>query len=215
VDDRDATPPASFGPQGADADWRVAALRELIEETGIWLTTDGARAFPLVSDAYSAVEESSYELDQRSLIYFSNWITPSVFPIRFNTRFFLAVCDGDFQATYSSDELIDLAWVSPKEALHRVERATWVIAFPTRKTLEMFATESSPDALADRLRSIDIISPIEPRLYVNDSEAGILLPDDPDFAAAGPAQRDPTLLDRLQQVVERGGRVPAEFRRRS
>lgn len=90
----------------------------------------------------------------------------------------------------------------------------WVIAFPTRKTLEMFATESSLDALTDRLRSIDIVRPIEPRLYVNDSEAGILLPEDPDFAAAGPAQRDPTLLDRLERVVEQGGRVPAEFRRR-
>ena len=49
VDAADADPPPGFG----DAeDWEVAALREMIEETGIWLTTDGVIERPLTDRAF-------------------------------------------------------------------------------------------------------------------------------------------------------------------
>ncbi len=215
VDDADANAPASFGPSEEGADWYVAALRELIEETGIWLTTEGARSMPLEADVFSAVESSRFRLDQNRLIYFSNWITPSAFPIRFDTRFFLAIDDGDVEATYNGGELIGLSWISPLDALARHREGVWDIAFPTRKILELLATQTSTDVLADELRSLKIVTSIEPRLHVGESEAGILLPDDPGFAAAGPQQSDPTILDRLARVVERGGSVPVEFKKRS
>ncbi len=212
VDPGDADPPASFGVSGDGSDWRVAALRELIEETGLWLTTTGTVSAPLTEDAFSTVEASEHMLDQDSLIYFSNWITPEVFPIRFDTRFFLAVASTDAVAVVDGDELVDLDWVSPREALRREEMQEWVVAFPTRKTLLLLASEPTADALVDRLRSVEIVRPIQPRLFVGDDEAGILMPDDEGFEDAGPSQHDPTLLERLAVVVRQGGRVPAEFR---
>jgi len=197
------------------ADWEIAALRELIEETGVWVTTDGTFSFPLVDDVLSAVTSSPYELGTEHLTYFSNWITPSVFPIRFDTRFFLAIEAGTVDATFNDEELIGVDWVRPAEALEREKRGEWDVAFPTRRTLELLSATSSVEALVDMLEAVAPVPSIEPRLHVGEDEAKILLPGDPDFDAAGPSQSDPTILDRLGSVVAHGGRVPAEFKRRS
>jgi hypothetical protein len=154
-------------------------------------------------------------LDPDSLIYFSNWITPEVFPVRFDTRFFLAVAGGDVVASVDGDELIDLDWISPLDALRKEGTGEWDIAFPTRKTLELLASEPSLEALTGRLGAIDIVPPVEPRLFVGDDEAQILMPDEEGFDEAGAAQSDPTILQRLSDVVAEGGRVPAEFKSRS
>jgi hypothetical protein len=52
-------------------------------------------------------------------------------------------------------------------------------------------------------------------LFVGEGEAQILMPDEDGFDESGPAQSDPTLLQRLSDVVAGGGRVPAEFKSRS
>lgn len=214
VDDEDAAYAVDHG-FAASADWEIAALRELAEETGVWVTTDGTFSFPLVDDVLTALASSPYELDINHLTYFSNWITPSVFPIRFDTRFYLAVEAGEVDATLNSDELIDIDWVTPSEALARESREMWDVAFPTRKTLELLGAASSVGSLVDMLEALAPVPPIEPRLAVGEDNAQILMPDDPDFDAAGPSQSDPTILDRLGSVVAHGGRVPAEFKRRS
>jgi 8-oxo-dGTP pyrophosphatase MutT (NUDIX family) len=214
VDDDDATYAVGRGFTES-ADWEVAALRELAEETGVWVTTDGTFSFPLVDDVLASSTSSPFQLDIDHLLYFSNWITPSVFPIRFDTRFFLAVEIGEVDAVFNAEELIDVDWVAPSEALSREVRGEWDVAFPTRKTLELLGAASSAASLVDMLAAAAPVPPIEPRLYVGDDTASILLPDDPGFDAAGPYQSDPTILDRLGSVVAHGGRVPAEFKRRS
>jgi 8-oxo-dGTP pyrophosphatase MutT (NUDIX family) len=215
VDAEDEEAPASFGGNRPGSEWRVAALRELIEETGLWLTSNGPRSAPLTEDAFGVVEASEFVLDPDSLIYFSNWITPAMFPIRFDTQFFLAVVDHDSEARVDGYELIDMEWISPADALHRDGTGEWGVAFPTRKTLELLASEPTVRALAGKLIAIDAVPPVEPRLYVGEDEAQILLPDDEGFDEAGPAQSDPTILERLSAVVAEGGNVPAEFKSRS
>lgn len=215
VDEKDASAPPSFGGNHPGSDWKVAALRELIEETGLWITSEGTRSAPLTHDAFSEAESSDVAVDQDSLIYFSNWITPEVFPIRFDTRFFLAVVETDAEASVDGDELIDLDWVSPVEALERERAGTWDVAFPTRKTLELLASESNVVALTERLAAIGSVPPVEPRLYVDDTEARILMPEDDGFDEVETAQKDPAILQRLAVVVAEGGAVPAEFRSRS
>jgi hypothetical protein len=162
-----------------------------------------------------ALASSPHELDIDQLTYFSNWITPSVFAIRFDTRFFLAVEAGEVDATFNHEELIGVDWVPPLEVLQREARGEWDVAFPTRKTLELLGVTSSVGSLVEMLEALAPVPPIEPRLHVGDDNARILMPDDPDFDAAGPSQSDPTILDRLGAVIADGGRVPAEFKRRS
>ena len=214
VDEADQTPPPIFASDIVD-DWRVAAMREIAEETGIWLTTTGTEEHGVTEQAFDDVARAGVLLDAERLIYFANWITPKVFPIRFDTRFFLAVVDADTSGAVDGDELVDLAWVPPSEALERERSGTWEIAFPTRRTLELLATGSSADGLAGQLRGLGAVPPVEPRLSVSATEARILLPNDEGFEEAGPQQDDPTILGRLQEVVSQGGKVPAEFQDRS
>ena len=214
VDEEDAKHAVKSG-FSASADWKIAALRELAEETGVWVTTAGTFSFPLTDDVLGALASSPHELDIDRLTYFSNWITPSVFPIRFDTRFFLAVEAGGVDATFNHEELIGVDWVPPLEVLQREARGEWDVAFPTRKTLELLGVTSSVGSLVEMLEALAPVPPIEPRLHVGDDNARILMPDDPDFDAAGPSQSDPTILDRLGAVIADGGRVPAEFKRRS
>ena len=213
VDDEDCVYAQRHGSV-ASSDWRVAALRELIEETGVWVTTQGTFSFPLTDDVLDTVTRSPHELDVERLTYFANWVTPSAFPIRFDTRFYLVFETGEVDATYNRDELIDVAWVSPLIALEREAAGDWDIAFPTRKTLELLGSATSAPSLIDMLESRGPVPRIEPRLIVGDDDARILTPDDPGFAAAGPAQSDPTMLDRLTRVARNGGRVPTEFKAR-
>jgi 8-oxo-dGTP pyrophosphatase MutT (NUDIX family) len=214
VDESDATPPPVISPEGVD-DWRVAALREIAEETGIWLTTAGTEEHGVSEEALDDVRAAGVTLDADRLTYFANWITPEVFPIRFDTRFFLAEVNADTSGEVDGDELVDLAWVPPQAALDLESQGTWEVAFPTRRTLDLLATGSSASDVVDLVRSLGAVPPVEPRLYVSESEARILLPDDEGFDEAGPAQSDPTILGRLQDVVAKGGKVPAEFKGRS
>ena len=214
VDAEDAVYARDHGYEDS-LDWEVAALRELAEETGVWVTKEATLSFPVGDDVLASVASSPHEFGVERLVYFSNWITPSVFPIRFDTRFYLAVAPGDVVATFNEDELIGVDWANPHEILERDRVGEWDVAFPTRKTLELLGAASSAGSLVDMLVSLAPIPPIEPRLHVGEDDAKILMPDDPDFDAAGPSQSDPTILDRLGDVVAHGGRVPAEFKRRS
>lgn len=211
VDAEDADPDGTLGATDA---WRTAALRELIEETGIWLTTGGTQGHPLVSDAFVAVRQAGVDLDPDALIYFANWITPEALPIRFDTRFFLAVADAGVDGEVDGDELVALAWVEPLTALEQAEDGSFDVAFPTRKTLELLASRRTAVELAHELRGIEDIPPVQPRLHVTEGAARIVLPGEDVFDEIEAEQSDPDLLVRLARVAATGGRVPPELRRR-
>lgn len=138
-----------------------------------------------------------------------------MFPLRFDTRFFLAVVGDEVTGQVDGDELVDATWLHPIEALRREVDGEWDVAFPTRKILELLAARSSAAALERSLRLLPSVDPIQPRLFVGDGEARIVLPGEDLFDAIAEDQRDPDLLGRLADVVRNGGRVPAEFRARS
>jgi 8-oxo-dGTP pyrophosphatase MutT (NUDIX family) len=212
VDVDDASPPDAFGTSD---DWIVAALRETMEETAIWITTSGIVERTLDGAAFPDVLASGLRLDPERLVYFANWITPEALPLRFDTRFYLVSVPAATKGTVDGDELVDLAWVNPSEALRRERDGVWDIAFPTRKTLEVLASGTSADGLVASFSGIDVVQPVQPRILVTDDEARIVLPDEDLFDAIASDQRDPDLLARLAAVVRTGGRVPAEFKRRS
>lgn len=211
VDLEDADPPPNF--RNCD-DWKVAAIREMIEETGLWLTSRGVVESEPTERAFEAIVDTDHDLDGDRLIYFSNWITPEFLPIRFDTRFFLTVVDTAVHGSVDGDELVDLRWVEPHAALADERNGAFDMAFPTRRTLELIGASRSADELARQLESVDDVPPIQPRLFVSDDEARLLLPDDELYDAVLADQADPDLLARLATVVARGGHVPPELRKR-
>ena len=206
---------------GELAPWRAAAARELVEEVGIWLTTDGVLVDPLPSGDVAVDDKAVYSIaintgrrfDGDGMAFFAHWITPSPLPVRFDTRFFAFAVPGGVDPVIDGNELVDDCWITPSDAIARDDRGEWLVAFPTRKTLEFFSDFPSPLELIEQVPPSASIPAIQPRLAVDESSVRILLPNDEGFDAAGAAERDPELLRRVLEVAGTGGIVPPELRR--
>jgi 8-oxo-dGTP pyrophosphatase MutT (NUDIX family) len=135
---------------------RAAAIRELREEAAIALD------------------------DPAALVKFSRWITPAQVKIRFDTHFFLAPLPSGQQPRVDGEEVIDLGWFTPRQALeaHRAEEI--VLVFPTIKHLEQLSGFSSVQELLEHARERDV-QPVEPKVFLEGEVARVLLPGEPGY----------------------------------
>ncbi|MEN8114271.1 MAG: NUDIX hydrolase [Actinomycetota bacterium] len=194
--------------------WRAAALRELVEETGIWIREQGTIS-QQDRDAGEHVFRAATRgnrLDGNALRYFANWITPARLPVRFDTRFFAAIVPYGIDPWIDGDELVDWAWVRPSTALDRSHEGSWVVAFPTRKTLEWIDRFATATEITTHVDRGDPIPAVQPRLSVGDGRLEILVPGDEGFEEAAEGEQDPNLLVRVMEIIAAGGDVPAEFK---
>ncbi len=163
VDPQDAQLPVE-GAQGLDAALRVAAARELLEETGV-LIAQGAEKLSQVQ--VSAAREALLErkrgfaellkdhgltLRASDFLDAGRWITPTFMPSRFDARFFLVEAPAHANALFWPGELAEAAWVRPAEALVRWELGTALLHPPNLHALQTFTTFSTPEDAAARLR---------------------------------------------------------------
>jgi cytochrome c553 len=106
-----------------------------------------------------AQEEELY-LDADRLVYWSHWITPSVEPKRFDTRFFAIAVPPGQAVSADLSELTHHAWVRPARASEAIERGEIRVVPPTLLTLEdlaeSYARHGSLDAMlaAERGRAV-------------------------------------------------------------
>src|ERR1700737_3574640 len=124
------------GLDAADLSFRIAAIRETFEESGILLArpqgsralVDAKRAGEIEAASRAALCESKttflkvltdngmlLELDE--LVPYAHWITPEGMPKRFDTWFFLAAAPPEQVGAHDGRESTDSIWVSPREAL--------------------------------------------------------------------------------------------------
>ena len=108
----------------------VAALREVLEESGV-LFTQGAtqreatRAQALLRSGCSfdgMLAQLGLRLQTQSLAPWSRWITPpmpSVTNKRFDTRFFVSELPAGQIASHDNHEATDSVWLTPADALQR------------------------------------------------------------------------------------------------
>ncbi len=141
--------PADGEGEGAH---RAAAVRELAEEAGIELPAD-------------------------ELVAYSRWITPRVVPIRFDTRFYLALAPAHSPPRPDGSETIDAAWFEPQAALDSHREGELSLVFPTIKHLEsLLGFANATEALeAARRREV---KPVEPEVVGEGEERRIVLPDE-------------------------------------
>jgi 8-oxo-dGTP pyrophosphatase MutT (NUDIX family) len=167
----------------ADLDvMRVCAVRELFEETGIWLggairdreakrelLLAGGLAFPdLWREAPPPVEE---------LVWTARWITPVGIPRRFDTWFFLARAGRDVEATVEHYEAVEATWISPAEALARQHAGGMAMVFPTIRNLEAIARFETTTGLFASRQGIHIET-VQPVIVLRDGKKLIVLPDE-------------------------------------
>ncbi len=198
-----------------DASWRAAALRELVEETGIWLLQGGpivTTERPSGNAVFSSVPGSGERFIGDALTYFANWITPAPLPIRFDTRFFAAVVPPGLEPSIDGEELVDARWIRPAEVLELANSGAWVVAFPTRKIVEFLDRFDSFDGFRRHVDALAAIEPIQPRLSVTNGRIEILMLNEPGFEEAAVRERDPEVVTKMMQIAAAGGDVPPEFR---
>jgi len=193
--------PAPFGSPGPKeaAGLLIAAVREMFEEAGVLLACDangralsdrdlephrerlhtarralhaGEVAFPQLLD------ELDLYANAGALALFSQWITPPVFPRRYNAHFFVAAASPDQAAVADAFETHDGIWIAPRTALAKCELGEFRMVYPTIKHVERLAEFQNVQALMEfaRTKTIYSIMPDTP------AEREFSLPSDLEFA---------------------------------
>lgn len=183
-----ATPALYSGGEGLDEaalSFRIAAIRETFEESGILLArpkgsndlVDAGRAREIEAAHRAALCESKTTFLQvltdgglvlalDELVPYAHWITPEGMPKRFDTWFFLAAAPPEQLGAHDGKESTDSIWVSPREALEGGESGRFKLPFPTTRNLIRLGKQ--PDvraALSDMQgKSIVTVMPVMTRL---------------------------------------------------
>lgn len=160
---------AIFPRQGdlpALAYW-VTAARELLEETGLLVASDGegrpiATADPAVAAIVAGMRQAlvgeggrladllaavDWYLDVAPLRYLSHFITPPSSPIRFSARFFLAPVPAGQAPRLFTEETSEGLWIEPAEGVKRYEAGEMPMAEPAESGLRYLAGFASLEAL--------------------------------------------------------------------
>ena len=213
----DAVAACTGGVGGDMTPWMAAAVRELVEETQVWLTDppahiEGAEPFLKDADVYARAIETGRRFDLGQLGYFANWITPSMVPMRFDTRFFAAAVDPATPVYPDPSELDGAEWVTPSNALERSAAGNWVVPFPTERTLEGFVGFDTASDVLGHVRSLGAIPSVQPRIRVgSDGRLEVVLPGDPGFDELTDDRPDPMLLERAARASAAHGTPLAEL----
>jgi 8-oxo-dGTP pyrophosphatase MutT (NUDIX family) len=150
----------------------VAAVRELFEEAGIYLFVSqgaptngsGSRELSLrLAEKRAALQDGRVEFsslltaenlccDLSRLVYFFHRITPEHYPVRFDTRFYLAALPPQQTPLDSSEEVSESLWISAAMALERLQSGTFPMMPPTVAVLRTLAGHGSWNALTKAFR---------------------------------------------------------------
>jgi len=194
--------------------WLAAAVRELVEETGIWLLeskTVVTSDRPSGEAVYFDVLERDERFAGESLQYFANWITPEPLPVRFDTRFFAATVPDGLDPIADGTEVVGARWVRPGDALSQAAAGTWDIAFPTRKILEFLGGFGTTGPLTEHIDEAPAVTSIQPRLVVVDGKVEILMPNDSGFDEAAAEESRAALEEILRRIIGSGAETHPEI----
>ncbi|PKN17267.1 MAG: hypothetical protein CVU71_17205 [Deltaproteobacteria bacterium HGW-Deltaproteobacteria-6] len=147
----------------------VAGIRETFEEVGLLMarkkdgtpvnisTQEECQKFENYRRLLNAgeikfsemLEAENLFLPGDALHYFSHWITPELFPLRYDVRFFLAEAPGGQPVAHDGVELTDHVWLRPSAALKDYEAGRMDMVLPQIITLqELSRFKTIEEALA-------------------------------------------------------------------
>src|SRR5215470_9726717 len=165
--------------------FRIAAIRETFEESGILLARPkGSQALVDAKRASEIEAAHRADLNDRKITFlniltdnglllaldqlvpYAHWITPEGMPKRFDTWFFLAAAPPDQLGAHDGRESTDSIWVSPREALAGGESGRFKLPFPTTRNLIKLGKQASVRAALEDSKGRDIVTvmPVMTRL---------------------------------------------------
>ena len=185
------------GGEGLDADalsFRIAAIRETFEESGILLARP--RGSTMLVDAKRAAEieprhraaladrkttfrdvlaESQMVLALDELIPYARWITPEAMPKRYDTWFFLAAAPPEQLGTHDGKESTDSLWLTPQEAVAGGESGRFKLPFPTTRNLIKLGKQPEVKAAIADARAKPVVA-VMPELTRLDGRQQLRIP---------------------------------------
>jgi 8-oxo-dGTP pyrophosphatase MutT (NUDIX family) len=183
-----ARPELYSGGEGLDEttlSFRIAAIRETFEESGILLArpkgstalVDARRASEIEAAHRADLNEGRITFLQvltdngmllalDELVPYAHWITPEGMPKRFDTWFFLAAAPPDQLGAHDGKESTDSIWVSPREALAGGDTGRFKLPFPTTRNLIKLGKQVHVKAALDDSRGKNVVTvmPVMTRL---------------------------------------------------
>jgi 8-oxo-dGTP pyrophosphatase MutT (NUDIX family) len=150
----------------------TAVIRELFEEVGIVLCVtesgeDIALRDPVTKKRFETkrqsmvreklrfaefLESEALYCDLSRVIYFFHRVTPEFFPMRFDTRFYIASLPSFQTPLGSSEEVTHSIWLKPAEALQRAYEHDFPILPPTTTVLDDLGRIASWEELRAEFR---------------------------------------------------------------
>ena len=200
----------------------LAAIRETFEEAGVLLARDNAGRVVDLTDPATAARFAAYRLELHEgrltlaciaeqegiryapdlLVPYSHWITPTIEPRRFDTRFFLARLPGGQAAVHDRMELTESRWMTPALALAEHRAGRIVLMPPTLKTVEELQAFSTTEPLFAAARSRRIGTTLPEAFRTGDS-FGVRLPNDAEYTLG--AFKQPPRPGETSRIVMQGG----------
>jgi 8-oxo-dGTP pyrophosphatase MutT (NUDIX family) len=158
-------------PPVAIGHW-IAAIRELFEEVGVLLCESRSgiaidlrdettkewfeiKRQAIVGETLAFgefLESEGLYCDLSRMVYFFHRVTPAIYSMRFDTRFYLAVLPAHQTPLARSEEVTHSLWIKPAVALSQVDRYDFPILPPTTTVREDLAEIHSWDDLRARYR---------------------------------------------------------------
>jgi 8-oxo-dGTP pyrophosphatase MutT (NUDIX family) len=165
------------GLDAADLSFRIAAIRETFEESGILLArpkgsnalVDAKRAQEIEAAHRTALCEAKTTflnvladhgvlLALDLLVPYAHWITPEGMPKRFDTWFFLAAAPPEQAGAHDGKESTDSIWVSPREALAGGQSGRFKLPFPTTRNLIRLGKQPGVKAALEDSRGKPVVT---------------------------------------------------------
>jgi 8-oxo-dGTP pyrophosphatase MutT (NUDIX family) len=185
---------ADDGHDDATLNFRIAAIRETFEESGILLARPRGSTDLIAASRAAAIEaahraalcegkasfadvlaEHELVLALDLLIPYAHWITPEKVPKRFDTWFFLAAAPPEQVGTHDGKESTDSIWLSPREALAGGDSGRFTLPFPTTRNLIKLAKQPSVAAALEDARGKPVVT-VMPVLTRNGDKRQLRIP---------------------------------------
>lgn len=170
---------------------RIAAAREVFEESGLLLATRDGKELDAASsvgfDAMRSVveadpaamlnlmREAGLRLTLDRLVPFAHWITPAFEPRRYDTHFFLVRAPDGQVVRHDGREAVDHQWVAPEELLAKRLQGEAKLMFPTRLNLQVLAKSANAAAAEAEARGRKIVT-VEPQLVDRGDSKVLVIP---------------------------------------
>jgi 8-oxo-dGTP pyrophosphatase MutT (NUDIX family) len=153
-----------IAPDQALGHW-VAVIRELFEEVGILICRRDSGAHVGAHGPQQTLERARQAVARKEIsflefltaeqlycdlswpAYFDHWVTPDIYSMRFDTRFYIAPLPAGQTPLVQSEEVTDSLWIAPQQALARTNRHDFPILPPTTTVLQRLARLRTWEAL--------------------------------------------------------------------